>query len=244
MEFQCSSCGYTSPKRANVIKHFDRKKSCGNETKTIIEVPIEIKCEYCDKNFATMQNLKEHAKNNCKHKDKFLKEQIKRLEEENKALKEAQNQVTNITNNTNFIIVVNNYEDTNLEKLTDKTYSKIIKNAEEGYKIIPSLIKHIHFNPDTPENHNVYISNKNGNHLQMFRNGHWEIANKESEIDNIINDKETLLSDWSNQTGNKYAEANEKYNEYLEQKYDLDTAKLVKEEVELLFYNNRHMIKN
>jgi len=35
----------------------------------------------------------------------------------------------------------------------------------------------------------------------------------------------------------------EKFNEYIEQKYDNDIAKLVKEEVELLLYNGRNMIR-
>ena len=39
------------------------------------------------------------------------------------------------------------------------------------------------------------------------------------------------------------AAAFERFNEYLEQKYDDDTIKLVKNEVELVLYNNRHMVK-
>jgi len=52
------------------------------------------------------------------------------------------------------------------------------------------------------------------------------------------------LSDWIGEKGEDYPEALEKFNEYLEQKYDDDTVKLVKEQVELVLYNNRHMIKN
>ena len=33
-------------------------------------------------------------------------------------------------------------------------------------------------------------------------------------------------------------------NDYLEQKYDSDTAELIKEEVEVLLYNNRQLTKN
>ena len=59
-----------------------------------------------------------------------------------------------------------------------------------------------------------------------------------------INDKETNLSDWVAEKGQKYPEALEKFNEYLEQKYDEDVSKLVKEEVELVLYNNRHLVKS
>jgi len=124
--------------------------------------------------------------------------------------------------------------------------NNIIQNSDEVYQIIPRLIKHIHFNPDIPENHNICISNRNKNnkHLQIYRNQQWEIERKDQEIDNLISDKETNLSDWIDEKGKKYPEAMERFNEYLEQKYDDDTIRLVKEEVELVLYNNRHMVKN
>lgn len=251
-EYSCSVCGYTSLIRQHLISHLKRKKSCGNGTKEIIEIPVEIKCKFCDKPFASPISLRYHIKNSCKQKDAAKDERIKELEEElkeaKKDTKSVTNNITNNTNNntTNFIIVVNNYEDTSLENITDKIYSKLIRSAEEPYHIIPRLIKEVHFNPEIPENHNIYISNrgKNNKHLQVFRNGHWEVENKSNEIDNLINDKETNLSDWVAQKGEKYPEALEKFNEYLDQKYDEDMAKQIKEEVELVLYNNRHMIKN
>jgi len=245
MEFGCSICEYTSPKKANIITHFKNKRSCGIGIKEVVEIPIEINCEYCNKKFATRQNLNEHIKNNCKHKDDAKDEEIKRLKEElNKANAKAKN-ITINDHSTNYIIVVNNYENTSLEKLTDKIYNKIIRDIEEPYKMIPNLIKQIHFNPNTPENHNIYLSNRNKNnkHLQIYRNHNWEITDKETEIDNLISDKETMLGDWIAEKGENYSEAVEKYNEYIEQKYDDDTIKLIKEEVELALYNGRNMIK-
>ncbi len=243
MEFGCSICEYMSSKKENVVRHINRKIACGKGLREIIEIPIEIKCQYCEKNFSTYANLKGHEKNNCAEKDKHKDAKIKELEAK---VRELEKKPSTINYNQTFNIMVNNYEDTNLEKLTDKIYNKLINGTDEPYQIIPRLIKEIHFNPNIPENHNICISNKNKNnkHLQIYRNKQWEIEKKDSEIDNLINDKETNLSDWIGEKGEKYPEALEKFNEYLEQKYDEDTAKLVKEEVELVLYNNRHMIKN
>ena len=85
--------------------------------------------------------------------------------------------------------------------------------------MLPRMISAIHFNPDIPENHNICISNRNKNnkHLQVYRNGHLEIVDKNTEIDNLISDKETNLSDWVAEKGSKYPEAQE---EYVEKKYD------------------------
>ena len=41
MEFACSICGYTSLKKENITKHFNRKRSCGPGTKEIVDGGIE-----------------------------------------------------------------------------------------------------------------------------------------------------------------------------------------------------------
>jgi len=238
-EYKCSLCNYKSVIKQNIERHIKKKKSCSPGIKEIIEISIEIKCEYCDKNFASFTSLKFHQKNNCKHKNDIIIEENKQLKEKIKELEQRPTTVNNITNN----IIINNYEDTNLEKLTDKVYNKIIKDSDEAYQIIPRLIKHIHCNPTIPENHNIRLSNRNRNnrYLEIYRNNHWEIENKQSEIGNLISDKETNVSDWIAEKGEKYPEAMEKFNEYIEQKYDEETANLIRAEVELLLYNNRHI---
>jgi hypothetical protein len=244
MEFGCSICRYTSSHKQNVITHINRKKSCGIGVKEIIEIPIKINCEYCNKNFASLTNLTRHIKNNCKEKDRIKDEEIKKLKDHVKELEKKQS-TTNITNNyKTYNVIINNYLDTKTDHLSDKSYNKLLTSTD-AHQIIPQLIKQIHFDQNIPENHNIYISNRNKNnkYMQIYNDDHWETANKETEIDNLINDKETNLSDWIDEKGEKYPNAVEKFNEYLEQKYDSDTAKLVKEEVELLLYNCRTMIK-
>lgn len=252
-EFKCSVCNYQASLKGHVTRHINKKITCGAGIKEIIEIPVEIICEYCNKIFASKHNLKVHLKDRCKQKNRVKDDEIKRLKEELKNTKSTvinnttnnDNSVNSTTNNITNIIIVNNYEDTSLEKLTDKEFNKLIKNSEEAYKIIPNLIKQLHFNGEIPENHNVYLSNKsrNNKHLSVFRNGYWEITDKESEINNIISDKETNLSDWVAEKGEKYPDAKERYNEYLDQKFDDDTIKLVKDEVEQVLYNGKHLVK-
>ena len=246
-EYGCSICEFTSSKKQHVIRHINRKKSCGPGIKEIIEIPIEIVCKFCNKKFSCSTSLNYHIKNRCKYRDGIKDEEIKKLKEENKLLKESKKVTINNDNSTKTynIFIVNNYEDTDISKLTDKIYNKIIKDTE-AHQIIPRLIKEIHFDPKVPENHNIVLSNRNKNnkHLQIYRNKHWEITDKNTEIANLVSDKETNLSDWVAEKGEKYPEAQEKFNEYIEQKYDdAELLKLIKEEVELVLYNNRHMIK-
>lgn len=69
MEFACSVCQYTSDRKHCVKKHINRVNKCG-ENPQIVEIPIEIKCEHCQKQYSTKPNLIGHYKI-CK----FIKEQ-------------------------------------------------------------------------------------------------------------------------------------------------------------------------
>jgi hypothetical protein len=243
MEYSCSICLYTSVRKADAIKHINKKRPCGEGNRELITTHGTIECKYCKIKFVAVDNMLRHQRLYCK-KEAIKDAKIKELQERNKELEEKlYNKPTTINNTIN--ITINNYENTSLEKLTDSAINKLIID-NEPYQIIPKFIKELHFNKDIPENHNIYISNrnKNNNHLLLYRDGHWEAENKKTEIENVIYDKETNISDWIDQNGDEYPGTSEKYNEYLEQKYDEETARLIISEVELMLYNNRHLIKN
>jgi hypothetical protein len=246
MKYKCSQCNYISNQRSNIISHINKKKKCSEGIKEILEVPYNINCEFCKGKFSCDKSLKRHIKNGCTQQVLIKEAKIKELEEKVKELERSQIKNTNIIihNRKTDNIVVVNYEDTKLDHIKDNIYDQIIKN-EETYQIIPKFIKYVHFNSEIPENHNISISNRNkhNKHMNIFKNGQWEIIDKNTEIDNIINDRETNINDWICKKKDEYPEAAEIFNDYLEQKDDEDTAKLIKEEVELVLYNNRNLVK-
>ena len=88
--YKCSVCEYTSHQKESVIRHTNKKKSCGDGIKEVLTIPIEIKCGYCDKSFSTIVCLNRHIKNTCKFKDyKKQHETIKLLEQEIDDLKKV-----------------------------------------------------------------------------------------------------------------------------------------------------------
>jgi hypothetical protein len=124
MEFKCSSCNYTSSQKNAIIRHFNKKNSCDPDPdaiKQVIEIIKNIKCEYCDKNFTTMQCLREHTKNNCNQKDKYLKDRIKELE----------NQVQYI----NHINHMNTINSINIEELNSVYLVAIYPFTDNIYKV-------------------------------------------------------------------------------------------------------------
>jgi uncharacterized Zn-finger protein len=65
MEFGCSLCEYVSLRKSSIVRHINRNQSCGSGIKEIIQIPTEINCKYCHKNFSTKANLIRHQKDNC-----------------------------------------------------------------------------------------------------------------------------------------------------------------------------------
>ncbi len=248
-EYLCSICNYTSQKREHVLRHQKRKKSCGRGDKYIIENKIDVVCDYCFKKFSCDANLKNHMFNSCKKRYIVMNNEIQELRSQvknitNNNIMSNSNNNNNNNNNNNVVLVVNNYENTSLEKITDDIYTKILSKDVEPYQIIPRLIEKIHFNKDIPENHNIYNSNKsrNNKHLHVFRNGHWEITDRQNEISNIIHEKENNIGDWVKINKDLYPEAAQVFYDYLETRNEPDNEKIVKDEVDILLYNGKNVI--
>jgi hypothetical protein len=265
MEFQCSLCDYKSTLKSDVVRHINKKKQCCEGQKEVIEVKIEIRCNNCNKKYATKASLKEHIKNYCKKKDQEIKG-LKELNEENLKMKDeieelkkqmnnimvasttgniTLNTTNNITDNstTYNIIMINNYKDTDVSNLDDSVYNKIITKSEEVYHIIPDFIDYMHYNKDMPKNHNVYLPNRGSNnkYLLMYVKNDWQPKDIATEVGNIVSDKENIVSDWVGLKRHLYPKAAERFDEYMEQRSDI--KKVVEEEVIKRLYVGRNIVK-
>lgn len=240
MEYHCSGCSVKMSRKDNMKRHVS-----GCKGSKIIEILKEkLICEYCSNIFLTKKYLNNHIKNNCKAKMNIINDkdkEIQKLQKEIKTLKSkqiCQNINVGTINNTNINIILVNYEDSNLSKLTDDKINEILE-VSDVYQVVPHLIKEIHFNPEIPENHNVCITNMKSGFMNVYRNGQWEIVDKKTEIENIINDKETTLSEWAARN----PEVAEILEVYRTRKYEEDNEKIMLKESELMLYNGRHVYK-
>jgi len=156
MEFGCSVCEYTSNKKENIVKHFNKKKSCGVGAKEIIEIPIDITCEYCNKNFSTNKTLKFHITTSCKRKDDALKEENKRLKEE---LRRVIHAPTSVQTTTNSMYILQERE--------------FLNNGLNIYKVGITAIFHNRMNSYPKGSHVICVIPVNGDPetlcLQHFR---------------------------------------------------------------------------
>jgi hypothetical protein len=232
-------------------QHLVISESTQNQQK----VAAPFTCKYCEQNFKFKQSMYRHIKYTCtKNKTEDLTELVRllnaRLEKQDKQLETQAKQIdklmgkleingsfnntVNITNNINLL----NYKDTDTSHLTDEDYKKCLRKAS---RCVLKLIEKVHFNPEKPENMNVYISNMKDKYMMMYQDNKWTLTNKD-ELNTVYNHKEDLIEEWFNI--NKDPEMEKFFNRYVELKDDKITMETVQEEYKLLMFNNRDLIKN
>ena len=242
MEYVCKGCDYTTTYPANYKKHLETKKH-----KALVDAPHV--CKYCDKEFKFRQSMYRHIKYTCKkNKDEDIKELVRLLNKERDDRKELEKQIeklagkleihgvngsfntTNIQNNITLLP----YRQTDVSHLTDDDYKKCIKKVNHCVK---TLIEKIHFNPEKPENMNIYISNMKDKYLMIYDGANWNLANKKDEINRLYEDKEMLLEEWLDT--NPEAELKDKFLRYLKNKDIEDCLLKFKDDIKLILYNGR-----
>ena len=183
---------------------------------------------------------------------KQLEEQKKEKEEYKKEKEEYKKQINELIKKTGINIGTQNnihntinilaYNNTDLSHLTDKDYLKCLKHSNF---CIPQLIEKIHFNPQKPENHNIYISNLKNNYVMIYNGSKWMINDRDESIQSLIDDKESIieqkLEEWI-ENGNKYPDIMKKFNRYLEKKENDKVLNKVKSEIKMMLFNNRDVV--
>ena len=192
--------------------------------------------EELDKRDKELHKRDKEFKMELKEKDNQYKSQIDEL------IKKAGIQNSTITQNIQNNIKLLNYGNTDISHLTDQDFIGCLKHKNF---CIPYLIEKIHFDKDKPENHNIYISNLKNKYVMMFEKKKWETKNRDDTIDKLICDKEGImeekLGEWE-ENGGQYADLRNRYDIYVEKRNIKDVFDQIKDDIELMLYNNKDMI--
>jgi len=212
-------------------------------------------CKYCEQRYKHKSSLSKHIKYSCtKNKDEDLKELVRllnsQLQSQSQQIQTQAKQIeklmgkleingsfntTNIQNNIQLL----SYKNSDTSHLTQTDYEECIKKVNF---CVMKLIEKIHFNPDKPENMNIYISNMKNKYLMVYDGKNWNIANKTEEIDKLYEEKELMLEEWLEQ--NKHTEMKEKFIKYLNNKEKDETLNMIKDELKLMMYNKKQLLEN
>jgi hypothetical protein len=235
VEYKCFRCEYSTNHKSNMIKHINNKKICKLVGLDVVPKKYE-SLMLLGNNESVLELLKKNLEMEGELRE--LRKRVMHIEIKGNN-NNANNTTNNITNNNNITINLLPMDDPNIEFLTDRDYEKFInKNID---KIIPAMLKKIHFNREHPENHNICITNFK-NSLGFVHNGEkWETILKKELINKIMDHNEILLNDWVNEKDNE--EYNEKMNDFVKSKDDREALNNIKQEIKKTVYNNRGMCK-
>jgi hypothetical protein len=140
--------------------------------------------------FIIKQN-EEFKKQNEKMNNDILKlnDEIVILKEDNENLKNqlilsTETNKNDIKTFINVNIQINNFNDVDYSKMNPKNLIKTLIK-EQGKQIFLKTIKDIFINPEKPENHNIYIADKNRKYVKVYNDKKW-ITDDFKIIDKII----------------------------------------------------------
>ena len=226
-------------------------------------------CSHCNKSFKHRQAKSRHMKLNCpiakekndiktltnllnekneviENKDAVIESKDKQIEELMKKL-ECQVMTNNGTivqgniNNTANIQLLN-YNKTDYDFLSDNDYLRCFMDNNHCVK---KLIEKVHFNPNKPENMNVYISSMKGKYVMVYRDNIWQLKNRKQQIDDLYETNELVLEQWFDEYKEQYPDIINSFTRYLKNKSkDHDLIRSVKDEVMLMLYNKRYLISD
>ena len=225
-------------------------------------------CYYCNRHYSTISNLNKHLKK-CKVKkeeelkqklfDLLMKEQNKKIDEQNLFMKQQidilQNQLkvknnniknNNINNNNinsnNKTINILAYNKTDLSHISDKDFERIMRRCNMS---VPRLIEKTHYDPNKPENKNIFISNLRDRYVMQWNSKRWDLKNRDEALDDMYENGACVLEDkietWEE---NKYQYdpiAVRKFYKFLDNKEKDQVKNKIKEEIKLILYNNRQL---
>jgi hypothetical protein len=147
--------------------------------------------------------------------------------------------ITNNTNTNNIIVQITPYNNSyNNPNLDEKYFLHAITRICMS---VPTLIKHIHFNKNRPENHNIVINNLRTKIAIVYDGHEWKTKDEDELLVELIDTYEKLLEDWAYGDPEKMIYLDE-YLEIKDRDGIEDVHKNVKENIKILIYENRDMV--
>ena len=200
------------------MKYKYQNKNMTKTTQIQYKVTKKYNCELCNTQFTTRQAKFRHKKLYCKKKKETyttnLEKENEKLKQENEKLinifnqlkldkkqimKDVEKMILNTrpqkinnynTNTINNNIIINNYGEENIDYITDKILTKLIKHPNS---CVSKLINLKHFHPSHPENRNIRITNKKLPYAEIRKEHEWKLRKKEDILEELINKNSSFL---------------------------------------------------
>jgi hypothetical protein len=251
---QCYHCDKSFSSQGSVYRHMQnncnsvkKEKECKqqiyNELKQLREANEQMK-QLRDANDELKQLREENEQ--MKHLREENEKINKKLEYIEKKIKAEQNTKATMINNgtvvngnmNNTVNVTISFGKEDMSKIDDKD---IVKSVKSGFHSALELTDAIHFNPKYPEYHNVYIPSMKDKYGMVYKEGIWELIDKQELIDKMYNDKKYYIEDNADTFYDSMSKSqkNALRRWLLIDNDDDEKIKSIKDRMKLLLYNKR-----
>lgn len=199
--YKCNKCMHEFLKKSHYDAHLERKNSC------MIDVNI-IKCEYCDYECGRESVLKKHKRYRCKIRKDIEEDESREIGKEDR-LKSLEEQLvllrallttqqsnsnfnntncnnTNITNNISNQFMIVSFGKEDIDKLSKKEKREILSSS---YAAIINCVKKMNFNPNIPEQNNIFITNPKSEFAYKFENGAFIAVTTNDLLEELIQNR-------------------------------------------------------
>lgn len=243
----CHRCGYEANTPYKVKRHLEKVKICTPFLKNITrEEAREIIINSSKRKKALNNKLKskkisvknkekakfEKAKKKWEEEKKLLSNHINNLEVMNSKLhsdvsnlieKVGTSNITNnnTINNATINIVINNYGNEDKSYITKQFVEMLLKQPVNN--TVLKMLKHIHFNPDHPENMNVRITDISRPYARVYNDKKWMILNRKDVIEDMVKRSKDIIDEKSddNEVNKKFTQQYQKNMKKLHTNADL-----------------------
>lgn len=171
-------------------------------------------CGYCNRKYSSKTNLQRHIllscidKNTIYNNKELITKQIKIIkliknDNINTEEKETEdktivnninngiiNNTNNTINNTNQLIVINNFGKDDLSHIPNKNFITYINKMYSG---LVNLIEDINFSDNNKNNFNVYLTSIRNEFANIYENNTWKLKDVDDVIYQIKDDKIAIL---------------------------------------------------
>lgn len=98
-----------------------------------------------------------------------------------------------VSNSAPVLASRNNYDETDYNIITKDIIDHAITLGED---CIEYLIRYTHFNPDFPNNHNIYLPDRKHEFVRVFRENEWTNCARKTTVYQLIDDTFATLEYW------------------------------------------------
>ena len=228
-----------------------------NNIKITTNTKNNYNCKYCNKILSRTDSLLRHLrvckiKKECEEKKEsqqlcLMKNEIDNLKQELDKTKmvitnnNTNNKILNNHSNNTTNIIINNLGEENIKHIDYSYYNNILKGI---YGAVPKLVEKIHFDNEHPENQNIKLTNKKEPYIKIRKDNQWKLADRKTEVLDLIDSKCFLLSEkyktLLEKNNNLTSEQKDKIENFIE-KYNEDNTVLIDDlmnKTELMLLNN------